>query len=563
MALFFFQGLHYNFLPMQSILRFVTLLALLSCSAFTSIQKVSHQRPGKGEVDEENHYKKWLEDVSYIITDEEQAVFKGLNTPEERDEFIEQFWRRRDPAPETTDSEFREEHYRRLAYANDRFSIGGPGWKSDRGRVYIIHGQPDSITTHGQGEQYYRPRAEGSGVTSTFAYEVWHYKHLEGIGDDIDIEFVDKTMSGHYVLARDEMDKDATLWVPGLGLTLSEIYGLGNRGERIGTRTLANEASRRSADPLRLFTRNDDLFDRLRRYAKLQAPPSIKFKDLDALTDVRVYFNNLPFTTREDIIRVTPTDYLVPVTFYFRNNNFTFSQTGSTFEAKLNVYGRVESIRKQKVYSFDDSVVLTRTGPAGDNQTSLYQHNLPLRSGRYKIVAVVKDVNGGKIGTLEKGIYIPGEEVKSDLELSPIILADRVQPAKHGEFINNPFVLSTVKVYPSPSNKFKRGSPLGFYFEVYNVMADRQTVEPSLSMSLAISRNGQEIPMSFQNVERMLHRYADRFFAGSMLSTEPLEPGLYTLTVSVIDNIARKTARQSAAFEILDRDNLSSAEQPH
>jgi len=499
-----------------------------------------------------DYYKKWLdEDVVYIISDEERAVFRSLTTADERESFIEQFWQRRDPDPDTAENEFREEHYRRIAYANDSFSVGLPGWKSDRGRIYIINGKPDSTETHGQGETYYRPMSEGGGNTTTYAWELWYYRHLDGVGDGIEIEFVDKTMTGHYTLAWDEMDKDAMLWVPGLGLTESERLGGYSKAERIGTRTMANEATRRGGNPLKIFTRKDDLFGRLQRYAALQSPPTIKFKDLEGLVNINLYYNQLPFSVRHDLVRITPTSYLVPVTFFFNTSEFSFKQAGSVSQATLNVYGRVETMTKQKVYSFDDVVHLTLgQDKQGGPPSSVFQRNIPLEPGRYKLIAIVKDVTGGKIGTLERGIVIPGKS-GSEIEVSPIILADQVQPAKTEEFINDPFILSAVKVYPSAQNRFKRGKPLGFYFEVYNVMADQQTLQPSLSVRLQILKDGVEVPTPFGELSKIVHPFADRFYAGSMMNTEPLPPGRYSLVIAVTDQIAQSTAKQTVNFEVL------------
>lgn len=533
----------------------ILLTLFLAACLFTGSGVRGQQQTNKLKQEEiDNYFEKWLnQDVLYIVTDEERSVFKNLTSPEEKESFIEQFWRRRDPDPDTAANEFREEHYRRVAYANDHFSIGAPGWKTDRGRVYIIHGQPDSIEQHDQGEQYYRPMSEGGGVTTTYAWQVWFYRSLPGIGDGVEVEFVDKTMSGHYVFARDEMDRDAMLWVPGLGLTESERFGgTYGKAERIGTRTLANEASRRVGNPLKIFTQKDDLFARLRRYAKLQAAPDIKFKDLEAIVDIQLYYNKLPFSVRHDLIRISPDDYLLPVTFFFQNEEFSYKEAGRIKQATLSVYGRVENMTRQRVYHFDDTVTLTLNSEATSSTArSTYQRNIPLKPGRYKMVAIVKDVNSQKIGTLERGLYVPGDEDDTKLEVSPIILADRVQPAGREEFINDPFVLSTVKVYPSATNQFKRGDPLGFYFEIYNVMADQQTLAPVLSLDLKITRDGKEIALPFKELERLLHPYSDRFFAASMLSTQPLEPGRYTLTLSVTDRLANTTDLQTVNFDIL------------
>ena len=100
-------------------------------------------------------YKKWLnEDVVWIITDQERAAFKQLSNDEERDNFIEAFWQRRDPTPDTEENEYKEEHYRRIAYANEHFAAGIPGWKSDRGRIYIMYGPADEVDSHPSGGTY-------------------------------------------------------------------------------------------------------------------------------------------------------------------------------------------------------------------------------------------------------------------------------------------------------------------------------------------------------------------------------------------------------------------------
>src|SRR5271170_7213850 len=181
----------------------------------------------------ETPWKKWLnEDVTYIITDEERKAFKQLNTDEEREQFVEQFWLRRDPTPDTVENEFKEEHYRRIAYANEHYASGIPGWKADRGRIYITFGPPDEIDSHPSGGTYERPTAEGGGETTTFPFEDWRYRYIEGIGNDINIEFVDTTMTGEYHMTMDPSEKDALTYVPGAGLTLAEQLGLSDKSAR-------------------------------------------------------------------------------------------------------------------------------------------------------------------------------------------------------------------------------------------------------------------------------------------------------------------------------------------
>jgi GWxTD domain-containing protein len=161
-----------------------------------------------------NPYKKWLnEDVAYIITNEERAAYKSLASDAQHEAFIEDFWLKRDPTPGTQENEFKDEHYRRIAYANEHFASTIPGWKTDRGRIYITFGPPDEIEDHSKGGTYQRPPSEGGGETTVFPFQQWRYKHIDGVGDNIIVEFVDPTYTGEYRMTVDPAEKDALRYV--------------------------------------------------------------------------------------------------------------------------------------------------------------------------------------------------------------------------------------------------------------------------------------------------------------------------------------------------------------
>src|SRR5258706_129419 len=235
-------------------------------------EKQRKQQKASLKVELTKVYKKWLnEDVVWIITDQERAAFKQLSNDEERDNFIEAFWQRRDPTPDTEENEYKEEHYRRIAYTNEHFAAGIPGWKTDRGRIYIMYGAADEVESHPSGGTYQRPMDEGGGETSTFPFEQWRYRYLEGIGQEVIIEFVDSCMCGDYHMSLDRSEKDALKYTPNAGLTQYEQMGMATKAsrfsggglEQLGTGTgSANNATKQ--------------FDRLERYAKLQAPPPVK-----------------------------------------------------------------------------------------------------------------------------------------------------------------------------------------------------------------------------------------------------------------------------------------------
>ncbi|MGH9726650.1 MAG: GWxTD domain-containing protein, partial [Candidatus Acidiferrales bacterium] len=229
-------------------------------------------------------YKKWLdEDVVYIITPEERNAFLHLSTNEEREQFIEQFWQRRNPDPDSVENTYKEEHYRRIAYTNEHFSSGIPGWKTDRGRIYIMWGPPDEIDSHPSGGSYERPADEGGGETSTYPFEDWRYRYLEGIGENVELEFVDPTMTGEYHLTMDPSEKDALTYVPGAGLTMMEQMGLSSKTDRF-----TNTDGTHDGAPLGGALEKDNEFTRLELYAKIQQAPPVKFKDLEAVVTSRM-----------------------------------------------------------------------------------------------------------------------------------------------------------------------------------------------------------------------------------------------------------------------------------
>ena len=158
--------------------------------------------------EERSAYEKWLtEDVAYIITNEERTAFKSLTTDAEREHFIQQFWKRRDPTPDAERNEFKEEHYRRIAYANQHFAERVPGWKTDRGRIYIMYGPPDEIDA----------RRAGPTAADTYPIQQWRYRLIEGIGENVIVEFVDATGTGEFHMTMDPSEKDRLLHEPGAG----------------------------------------------------------------------------------------------------------------------------------------------------------------------------------------------------------------------------------------------------------------------------------------------------------------------------------------------------------
>ena len=276
----------------------------------TDKQKKANAKALKQELG--SSYKKWLnEDVRWIITPEELSAFKQLSNDEERDQFIEQFWLRRDPTPDTVENEYKEEHYRRIAYANEHFAAGKAGWRTDRGRIYIVFGPPDEIDAHPSGGQYNRPVEEGGGETSTYPFETWRYRYIEGLGDkgqEVMIEFVDTCMCGDYHISIDPNEKDALLHTPGAGLTTSEQMGMSTQADRI-----TGQCDSSGSMPTGAMNCTKQ-FDKLDLLAKLNTAPQVKFKDLEEKVNHKINVNLMPFDIETDFVKVTGDTVLVPIT---------------------------------------------------------------------------------------------------------------------------------------------------------------------------------------------------------------------------------------------------------
>jgi GWxTD domain-containing protein len=493
--------------------------------------------------------KKWLEqDVLYIITDEEKAAFKRLTTDDERYQFIEQFWLRRDPSADTIENETRDEHYRRIAYSNERFASGKPGWKTDRGRIYITWGPPDQIESHPSGGSYMRPPEEGGGTTSTFPFEVWRYRYLEGqdLGNEVLIEFVDPTMSGEYRMTLDPAEKDALLYVPNAGLTDMEAMGLASKADRFNNTDGTRLGAAMGGRGIRY-----NQFERLQQYVALQRPPQIKFKDLETVVNTKLSYNLLPFNYRTDFIKITEDTVLTPITIQLQNKDMTFQNKEGVQRAAVNIYGRISTITGRVAQVFED-VVVQDVPESLFKQTldrkSLYQKAVPLRSGLYKLELVLKDLNSGNVGTMYKGFTVPKFE-EDKLSASSIILADNIEKLSLRQVAHGQFVIGGSKVHPNVSDIFSREKTMGIYFQIYNLAIDEKTQKPSATIEYVLKKGDQEISRFMEDQDKLAGA-SQQMTLEKLYPLKDLEPGRYSLVVNVTDNLTKRTISPVAKFEV-------------
>jgi GWxTD domain-containing protein len=497
----------------------------------------------------ETPFKKWLnEDVAWIITEEERKAFKNFATDDERQQFIEQFWLRRDPTPDTEENEYKEEHYRRIAYANERFASGIPGWKTDRGRIYIAFGPPDEIESHPSGGTYQRPWEEGGGTTSTFPFEKWRYRYIDGVGQDIVIEFVDPTMSGEYRMTMDPSEKDALLYVPGAGLTMMEEMGLASKVDRF-TRT----------DGTRLGTGNQPLparmnqFERLAQFANLQKAPQIKFKDLEAAITSTIKFNLLPMKVRVDYIPVTSSSIFSAITLQFDRKDLEFKDKEGVSKATVNVFARITTMSRRTVNTFEE-VVSVETPTDMLQQTvlgaSVFQKTVPLPPGKYRLNVVAKDVTSGNMNNYEVALDVPRFD-EEQLSASSIILADLIEKVPIKSIGTGQFVIGTSKVRPRLGESFRRDERMGIYFQLYNFGQDETTRKPNGTIEYEIVKAGSnEKVFEFAEDVAGLPGASTQVTIEKLLPLKDMQPGAYTLKLKITDKVRNQILTPSATFTV-------------
>ncbi|MGQ0540765.1 MAG: GWxTD domain-containing protein [Blastocatellia bacterium] len=526
-------------------------LTVLSLFVFSAVLFAQDPKPSQDVTDKARQvkpelkeaYKRWLSnDVAYIITKEEKRAFQALVTDEERENFIESFWRRRDPNPDTEENEYREEYYERIAYANEHFTSGIPGWKTDRGRIYIAWGKPDSIESHPSGGAYDRPSYEGGGSTTTYPFEIWFYRHLDNVGDGVEIEFVDPTGSGEYRIARNANEKDALLYVPGGGLTLSESLGLSDKADRIS-----------GIDGQNRFQREQDMpFRRLELISNLQRPPQVKFSDLQgSLTDSPVIDNNpLGFDLRVDFFRQSEDRVIVTFTVQTDNKELQFEESGGLKQAKINIFGRITAVSGKRSGIFEDSVTTSATTEElveARDRKSVYQKAIALTPGTYKVDVVVRDVGTGNRGIVNQGFTVPRYDDKK-LSTSSLVLASKLRTTNERD-IGQQFVIGNAKVIPNLAGVFKQGQEVGVYLQVYNAGIDQTTLRPAVDVEYILMKGGKEFLRQSEDWSG-LSDSGQRLTLARLLPTDSIPTGDYEIKIVTRDRVGGQIVENKGKFTV-------------
>jgi GWxTD domain-containing protein len=511
-------------------------------------------------------YKKWLdEDVAYIISDDERKLFLKLQTNEEREQYIEAFWQRRNPDQDSPDNAFKEEHYRRIAYANEHFSAGTEGWRTDRGRMYIMWGAPTSKESHTQGESYQRPLEEGGGDTKTFAWEKWNYNYMEGLGQNIDLEFVDPTGTNEFRLTMDPTEKDAFLHVADLGATLAEQNGTRTKADRfMNTDGSALAASATGGQP-----RSLNEFERLELYAKAFTPPPVKYKDLEALVSSRVVRDQLKFTYQSDFLRLTDDTAMVPITVQIPHQSMTYQSRDGIHRASVDLFARVSTLTGRVVQTFEQEIQsdipdsLLQQSMKG---SSIAQKSLPLKTGLYRLDIVLKDTGSGDVGVINTRLAVPPFE-EEKLTGSTVILADEMTPVATREIGLGQFVIGSTKVRPKIDKIFQNNQAMGIFLQVYGLKVDDTTHKNNANVEIVILQGDKQVFDSKQTSAE-LDQNGEQMTLAKILQAGALPPGKYKLQIHVIDSLSNQTLARCGAgpcaadFTVVEAPGAAAAAKP-
>jgi GWxTD domain-containing protein len=546
----------------------VAMMLVLSAGIIPSVlAQEKHQDKNQGKDRNERKkkeelksvYKNWLEqDVSYIITDEERKAFKSLKTDEERDQFIENFWLRRDPDPDTPENEYKEQYFERIQYANEKFSSGIPGWRTDRGRIYIMFGKPDELESHPSGGAYERPSWEGGGSTSTYPFETWWYRYIEGIGSDIEIEFVDPSGSGEYRIARSPDEKDALLHVPNAGLTLAESLGMASKTDRVTGMGQGNPQNGMYGGG----RAKDQPFEKLQLFADLQRAPAIKFPDLQVKADLpEIASDILPFSVRTDFFRIGSESVATSFTIQFNHADISFKNQGGIYSGSVNIYARLTGLSGRRAGNFEDVVQTGRYGDdqlaAAQTQQSIYQKNVVLPPGRYKIDVVARDIVSGKTGILHHSFEVPRYQEKQ-FATSTLILASSIDRLDNQSIAAGQFIIGRYKVKPMVSGIYRPGQNLALFLQVYDADMDQATLQPALRVEYIISRGGQELAHIVEDGKTKMGLIDMKgqqlvIARGVPLLDKLGEPGEYTVTARITDLVSQKVLTPQAKYTVVSK----------
>ncbi len=524
-------------------------------------------------------YLKWLnEEVVYIISSEEREVFLSLKTDEERENFIKFFWKRRDPTPETEFNEFREEHYRRIEYANRNFFEGMPGWRTDRGRIYIMFGPPDFVQTNPGGLRgfLFGPTAD----TAEFPSEVWTYRYLPGLktrNQNIEFIFVNYYNAGAYKLTTS----------PSLANALRNIstdarfagYNDDPRPKEGVPRNISDfEAQRMAQD--KVIGTGDSPLGQLALFSELtrsrgeileEIERANRLRKLKGIVLTRDSLSSIKFDFIKPVFRAGKEEYYIPVAIQVELSQLSFAKKDNKYTDKLNFY--ISIIRGgTSIYEGSDSLEMNlseNTYRQLKGQTYQYHHSVSLPPGEYLLKIILMDENSSSVGYSEEPLKLP--PISKEDFISDILIAESVKRVEKKEekidasqlealkvvpklkvpekinLTNNraPFVFEDLFVVPKIKNLVRKSGELIFFYQIYP-----ESIGSRIKVESIIEKDGKKIamagePLIFEAKDLNPINY------GAKIPLSNFEKGEYFLKIVGTDMGSGKRVEKGTKFNVI------------
>lgn len=503
----------------MNIIKKYILILFISLLAFPL--EVSSGVKSEGELPP--RFKKWLEqEVGYIITPPEKEVFLQLQTDRERDFFLEAFWKHRDPTSGTPENEFKEEHYRRINYANHQFgrAVPWPGWKTDRGRIYIILGEPRGVDRH-------------TGDSEIFNTEVWFYQGLTqyGLPAGFNLVFFQKDGVGEYVLYSPSVDGPQALLTSYYGDQADYIQAFQTLKKinpslaKVSFSLIPGESSLYGRPSLASDMLIQNIYTVPQKELKDKyAQKFLAYKDI---VEVEYSANYIDNDSSIKILQHHPGVYFVH--YVVEIMKFSLQQYQDKFSTHLKVNGNVSDSEGKIIYQYEGSISVELDEDQFKNIAykpfAIYDM-FPLITGSYKFSVIIKNEVSKEFTTVEKDIIIPKDD--SALGMSSLVLGYKMDQASSEAQNLKAFKLGSFQFLHQPKNIFRLQDTLFLAFQITGLSSDlRQKGQLKYEFF-----KGDE---PFFNFTRKVNQYEGGVNFKHEFSLQEFPPGYYRLQVGLWD----------------------------
>jgi GWxTD domain-containing protein len=494
------------------------------------------QNKGKSELQEK--YRKWLEqEVTYIITPKEKDVFLKLTTDRERDLFIEAFWKQRDPSPGTPRNEFRDEHYRRVEYANKFFGRGTPrpGWKTDMGRVYIVLGLPNTI-------EYFE------NVMNVYPTQVWAYlgDPKFGLPPAFNIVFFKKYGTGEYVFYSPSDHGPQSLIADYMGDAkdaLDAYQRLNQLEPNLARYTLSLVPGERSV-PGVVSLASNQLFSAVfsspqKRVEDNYAEAILKYKDF---VEVEYTANYMDSDAMVEVVKHEAGFFLVH--YSVEPKKISVDRFEDKYGVNFELDGRVTDSQGKTVFQYSKQIPMSFSSEELqdlEGKTFAIQDVFPLIPGNYAFDLLLKNTVSKEFTSFESNVTVPQNQ--SIPQMSPLILGFRAEKSAQESRDIVPFKMGDTQIICQSQKTFTRKDPLFVFFQLHGLS---EGLRSEGELRLTIYKEDQD----FFSHTKKINEYTSGTDFIEKIMLEDFPPGYYSIKVSVLDREGKEFLYEAENFEI-------------